>query len=133
MKKGLRVLLIILLFFLGGVTVFMASSVLFGWFGIRELEGNYVPFVVFANLICGAIYLYAGYLSVKKRTKAVRCLIYATGLLLITSIAFAVYVYMGGVHEEKTVLALVFRTSITAILAWLSYYTTNNAKVLKEA
>lgn len=122
MNTALRTFAVIMLILLGVASVFMASSVVFDWFGIREMEGNYVPFVVYANLICGFIYLYAVYFLVKKQKRAATLLTYATGLFLVTSVAFAIYVYLGGVHEEKTVLALIFRTSITAFLAWLSFY-----------
>jgi len=122
MIKILRIIVAVLLILLGGATVFMASSVLFDWFGIREMEGNYVPFIVYANLACGLIYLYAVYSLLKKQKLAAWLLTFATGILVVASIAFAIYIYLGGVHEEQTVFALIFRTSITAFLAWLSFY-----------
>lgn len=133
MKRTLRIFIIVILLLLGGVSVFMTSSVLFDWFGIREMEGNYVPFVVYANLICGLIYLYAVYFLIKNQKRAVWLLTFATGLLLVTSIAFAIYIYLGGIHEEKTVLALVFRTSITAFLAWLSFYIFKNHPITQDS
>ncbi len=126
MKTALRIFAVIILVLLGGASVFMASSVIFDWFGIREMEGNYVSFVVYANLICGIIYLYGAYDLIKKPKRAAWLLTFATGLLVIVSVAFAIYIYLGGVHEEKTVFALIFRTSITAFLAWLSFYIYRN-------
>ncbi|HUZ58336.1 MAG TPA: hypothetical protein VMU83_06105 [Hanamia sp.] len=45
----------------GLVTLFMSTSVIFGFFQIREKEGNYVLFVVVANFICAFLYLAAAY------------------------------------------------------------------------
>lgn len=122
MIKVLRFVVVLLLILLGVATVFMASSVLFDWFGIREMEGNYVPFVVYANLVCGILYLYAVYNIIKNQRLAGWILTFATGILVITSVAFAIYMYQGGVYENQTVMALIFRTSLTAFLAWLSFY-----------
>ena len=122
MIKALRYIVVLLLIILGGATVFMATSIIFDWFGIREMEGNYLPLIVYANLVCGLIYLYAAYSLIKKQKLAAWLLTFATGILVLASIAFAVYVYQGGIHEKQTVIALIFRTSITAFLAWLSFY-----------
>ncbi|HNO55047.1 MAG TPA: hypothetical protein PKI85_08045, partial [Chitinophagaceae bacterium] len=59
--KALKIVQTVLLSFFGLVTVFMASSVIFDLFGIREKEGNYVLFIVYTNLICGILYLLAAY------------------------------------------------------------------------
>lgn len=118
----LRIIAVFLLVALGVVSVFMTLSVIFDWFGIREMEGNYVWFVVYANLVCGIIYLFAAFYLVKGRKRAGQLLSYATGLLVVVSIAFAIYVQVGVVHEEKTIFALFFRTGMTAALAWLSFY-----------
>ena len=56
-----RIILLIFLLLFGAVTLFMSSSVLFDWFGIREKEGNFVTLIVWANLICGVLYLIAAF------------------------------------------------------------------------
>lgn len=122
MVKILRIVSVIILTLLGAMTVFMASSVIFDLFGMAEKQGNYVLFVVYANLACGLIYLISAYRILRRKRDAVSLLVLATTILVITSIAFIIYVKQGGLFEEKTFFALSFRTGITALLAWMSHY-----------
>jgi len=66
-KKLFTYLLAAALFFLGLITLFLSSSVLFDWFDIRVKEGNYVLFVVIANFIASVIYLFAAYGFLKRK------------------------------------------------------------------
>lgn len=61
MKKYLHQLLALLLVGFALLTLFLSSSVIFDWFGIRAREGNYVHFVVWANFLCSLGYLAAAY------------------------------------------------------------------------
>ena len=110
----------------GLVTVFMSSSVLFDWFGIREKEGNYVPFVVIANFICGFIYLTAAFVIFKDKKWSPYLLILAFIILIITFIALYFHISSGGIYETKTVKALAFRTVLTLI------FTITNFKIFKK-
>ena len=103
-------------------TLFMSSSVIFDWFGIREKEGNYVPFIVWTNFIAGFLYLIAafGFLTSKRWTFWVLAI---TILLLIIALIFLlVYINGGGVHEMKTPSAMGFRIAMTLIFSVLAYY-----------
>ena len=110
----------------GLVTVFMSSSVLFDWFGIREKEGNYVPFVVIANFICGFLYLTAAFGIFKDKKWSQYLLILAFIILIITFIALYFHISSGGIYETKTVKALSFRTVLTLI------FTITNFKIFKK-
>ena len=120
-----KILLFVLTIF-GLVTVFMSSSVLFDWFGIREKERNYVPFVVIANFICGFLYLTAAFGIFKDKKWSPYLLILAFIILIITFIALYFHISSGGIYETKTVKALAFRTVLTLI------FTITNFKIFKK-
>lgn len=121
-------ILVIFLFIFGGLTVFMGSSVIFDWFGIRKIEGNYVNFVVIANLICGLIYLFAAYNLIKNKKISGYALLIAFLILIVTFSLFINYISNGGIYEQRTLKAMSFRTAITLIAAFLSFriYKKNN-------
>lgn len=121
--KALKIIQTILLSFFGLVTVFMASSVIFNLFGIREKEGNYVLFIVYTNLVCGILYLLAAYTTWTTPKLSFTSLLVSLALLIVAFIAFQFYIYNGGIHEAKTIKAMVFRIVFTAIMTgigWLS-------------
>ena len=121
--KALKIIQTILLSFFGLVTVFMASSVIFNLFGIREKEGNYVLFIVYTNLVCGILYLMAAYTTWTTPKLSFTSLVVSLALLIVAFIAFQFYIYNGGIHEAKTIKAMVFRIVFTAIMTgigWLS-------------
>lgn len=120
--KTLKIILCVFLALFGALTVFMGSSVIFNLFGIREIEGNYVDFVVKANLFCGLIYLFASYDIWHNRKAGVYALLAAFIILVITFVFFFNHINQGGLYEQKTVKAMSFRTIITLIAAGLSFY-----------
>ena len=117
----MRIFTIILLIAFGLLTLFLSSSVLFDWFGIRALEGNFVPFVVWINLLSAILYLIAAYLLIMKKKMAFTALIISLILLIIGNIVLQFYIKNGGLYELKTPKALLFRTIITVFLTSLSY------------
>lgn len=123
MKKYLPPLLAAILFGFGLFTLYLATSLIFDLFGVRASEGNYVLFVVWANFICSILYLFAayGYLKSKKWTAT---LLGISTLVLITAfIGLKIYVNAGGISEESTNMALIFRTVITLAFATIAYFT----------
>ncbi|MEO9144133.1 MAG: hypothetical protein ABI237_01125 [Ginsengibacter sp.] len=105
----------------GMVSVFMTTSVLLDLFGIRKIEGNYVPFVVYANLICGILYLFSGYGFWKEKKWTTRVLFIAACILIVTFSFALVYISEGGIYETKMVKAMTFRTIITIVLTGVSW------------
>ena len=65
MKKILQYFAAVVLTAFGLLTLFLSSSVIFDWFGIRAKEGNYVLFVVWANFISSILYLFTAYGLIK--------------------------------------------------------------------
>lgn len=110
------------------ITLFMSSSVIFDLFGIREKEGNYVLFIVITNFICGFIYLVAAYGMFFGRTWTTRLLVFATSILTISFVGLIWHISSGGIYEQQTVKAMLFRIAITAVFGGLSWRFTSAEK-----
>ncbi|MBS1765633.1 MAG: hypothetical protein JSS90_11770 [Bacteroidetes bacterium] len=110
----------------------MASSVIFDLFGIREKEGNYVLFIVYTNLICGILYLLATYTTWTKPKLSFKTLVVSLSLLIIAFVAFQFYIDNGGIHEEKTVKAMLLRIVFTAIMTGIGWLNLKNRNLIKE-
>jgi len=108
--------------FFGIITLFMSTSVIFGLFDIREKEGNYVLFVVVANFICAFLYLAAAYGFFTKKRWTTMALNFSVAVLVITFIGLEIHIYYGGIYEQKTVGAMIFRTFLTIGFALVSFY-----------
>lgn len=128
MKNILKYITVAFLTGFGLLTLFLSTSILLDLFGVREKEGNYVLFVVWANFISGLIYLTAvyGFLKLKKWTT--KLLASSFLILLLTFIGFLFYINSGGIHETKTIGALVLRMGLTLIFIISAYFiiTKNN-------
>lgn len=111
----IRILALIFLGLFGIVTLFMSSSVLFDWFGIRAKEGNFVPFIVWANWMCGLLYLTAVYGILKKKTWSKFPLISALIILILAAIGLFIHIDYGGLYENKTLGAMAFRIGVTTV------------------
>jgi len=107
--------------FFGIITLFMSTSVIFGLFDIREKEGNYVLFVVVANFICAFLYLAGAYGFFKRKRWTTKLMNAAVAILVITFIGLAIHIYSGGIYEEKTVKAMMFRTSLSIAFSLISF------------
>lgn len=127
MKTTLKISAILLTLF-ALITVFMSGSVIFDLFGIREKEGNYVLFIVITNFICGFIYLAAAYGLFFGRTWTTRLLVLATSILTISFVGLIWHISSGGIYEQQTVKAMLFRIAITAVFVGLSWRFTSVEK-----
>lgn len=122
MKKAI---LLIFLTIFGLVTLFMSSSVVFDWFGIRAKEGNYVPLVVWANFFCGILYLIAAFGIFLNKSWVKIPFVAALIVLVLAYMNLFTHITTGGLYETKTIFAMAFRFGITALFL----YTT--IKILK--
>ncbi|MGB5420347.1 hypothetical protein [Algibacter sp.] len=104
------------------LTLFLSSSVIFDWFGIRAKEGNYVLFIVWANFICSIIYIFAVYGFLKSKKWTFWVLIVALGILIMAFTALLLYVNNGGIHETKTLKAMVFRMLVTLAFSLVAFF-----------
>ncbi|MBK5214368.1 MAG: hypothetical protein JJE55_11985 [Flavobacteriaceae bacterium] len=127
MKKNkiFRYVIAIALIAFALLTVFMSSSVLFDWFGIRAKEGNYVPFIVKTNLTMGIVYLIVAYGFIKSKNWAFWLMLSAALFLFFAFAAFYLHIHSGGLYENQTIGAMAFRIVFTLLFAGLIYISTN--------
>lgn len=121
MKKYGTILLAFLLGLFGALTFYLSTSVILDLFGVRESEGQYVLFVVWANWVSSVLYFTAVYGILKKRKWAFYVLLASIGILLVAEIGLQVHISNGGAYEQKTVFALLFRAALTAVFALAVY------------
>ncbi len=120
MKPGIIKLAALVSLIFGLATIFAGGSVIFDLFGMREIQGNYVLFVVWANFICGFLYIISSFGFFKFRKWTVRILGLAVIILLIAFLGLATWIMKGNIYETKTIAAMSFRTVITITLWWIA-------------
>lgn len=128
MKNLISYSIAFLLAAFGLLTLFLSASVIFDLFGIRAKEGNYVLFIVWANFISSIIYLVASYGFIKNKKWTTAVLGISALILVIAFIGFNIYINEGGVHETKTIGAMLFRITATLIFVATAYFTVNKNK-----
>ncbi|WP_452233191.1 hypothetical protein [Lacinutrix sp. MEBiC02595] len=111
------------------LTLFLSSSVIFDWFGIRAKEGNYVLFIVWVNFICSILYLIAVYGFFKREKWTFGILIAALAVLIVAFVALQFYINNGGIHEVKTIKAMVFRMLVTLGFSLLAYFNFKESRI----
>ena len=132
MKKLISYGIAFLLAAFGLLTLFLSASVIFDLFGIRAKEGNYVLFIVWANFISSIIYLIASYGILKSKKWATTILGVSALILINAFIVFIIYIYADGIHETKTIGAMIFRIIITLFFVALAYFTINKKKQINN-
>ena len=123
MKKTIQIISGIILLAFGLLTFFLSTSVIFDLFGIREKEGNYVLFIVWANFISSILYLLAAFGFFTKNKKTTFLLVSSVIILILAFIGLKMHISSGGIYETKTVGAMLFRISITLFFTIISYFT----------
>lgn len=132
MKKVFTILTTVVLTAFGLLTLFLSSSVICDWFGIREKEGNYVLFVVWANFISSIIYLLAAYGIMQLKKWSTWLLGISLVVLVAAFIGLKMHISNGGIYELKTVNAMIFRMTITIIFIVASYFIISKQKTIKQ-
>ena len=122
MKKAYTYISGTLIAAFGLITLFLSTSIILDLFGIREKEGNYVLFVVWANFISSLIYLFAAY-GVFRCKKWADKILAATVIILVMAISgLYFHINSGGIYETKTVGALFFRITLSVVFTILAYF-----------
>jgi hypothetical protein len=129
MKKAILYLVVAVLTGFGLLTIFLSTSVIFDLFDIRTKEGNYVLFVVWSNFISSFIYLISVYGLLSSKNWTFRALGLATLILTIAFVGFLFYIQSGGIHETKTISAMVFRIFLTLGFTLFAYFTINKKTI----
>lgn len=129
MKKILPYLFAIILAGFGLLTLFLSTSVIFDLFGIRAKEGNYVLFVVWSNFISSILYIFAAYGFIKNKKLTATLLGISTLILIAAFIGLKIHASSGGIYEEKTIDAMIFRISVTLVFTIIAYFTITKKKL----
>lgn len=129
MKKYIPYLLAIILAGFGLLTLFLSTSVIFDLFDIRAKEGNYVLFVVWSNFISSILYLFAAYGFIKSKKWTTLLLVISTTILIAAYIGLKIYANSGGIHEAKTISAMIFRIGVTLVFTISSYFTITKKQI----
>jgi len=128
MKKIILYLVTAVLTAFGLLTLFLSTSVIFDLFDIRSKEGNYVLFVVWSNFISSFLYLVAVYGLLTSKKWTCKILGLSAIILTVAFIGFLFYIQSGGIHETKTIGAMVFRIALTVAFTLFAYFTINKKK-----
>jgi len=75
------------------------------------------------------LYLLASYGFVKNKSWTKVLLGVASIILIILFISLKIHISNGGIYETKTVGAIIFRTSVTIVLALIAYFTIQKDKI----
>jgi len=110
------------------LTLVLTLSIFFDLFGVREMEGNYVMFVVIANFVASLCYLFAAYGFWKGQKWTTYFLLLSFAILSIALIYFQIYIGSGGLHEPKTTGALIFRLVFNGLFVVASYKFNKSSK-----
>jgi len=94
---------------------------MFDWFGIREKEGNYVLFVVWANFVSSLLYLFAAYGFLKQKKVTFNILSLSALILIMALVGLFIHINSGGLYETKTIGAMIFRIAVTIAFVFLAY------------
>ena len=132
MKKIIFYTVVVVLSLFALLTLFLSTSIIFNLFNIREKEGNYVPFIVWANFICSILYLIAAYGLIKLKKWATSLLAVSAVILIAAFVGLKVHISNGGIYELKTVNAMMFRIALTILFAIASYFLIIKQKLIKR-
>jgi hypothetical protein len=129
MKKIILIVSAVVSLLFGMITVITSGFVWFDLFGVREQQGNFVPFVVMGNFLIGFFYLWIayGFFTAKQWTQPL--LFAVISALVVLFSAFMLHVFFGGIYETKTIYAFIFRIALTSLLAAVSWFTVRDKSV----
>lgn len=123
-KHIIRIITLTGLILFTTVTLFLSTSILLDILGIREQQGDYVPLVIWSNFLCGCLYILSiiGLFTHKKWSIVPMVL----ALFILVGAFFGLYIHImeGGLYEDKTIIALFFRITLTLFLALGTYVLT---------
>jgi len=112
-----KILSIFLIAF-GLLTIKEGGSVLFFDSAARAEAGNYVPFVLWFNFFAGFAYAGAGFGIYQQKNWAVGLSTIIAALTTLVFIAFLIHILMGGLYENRTLGAMIIRTSVWVLTSF---------------
>ncbi|RPG29350.1 MAG: hypothetical protein CBB72_015640 [Muricauda sp. TMED12] len=123
-KHIIRIITLTGLILFTTITLILSTSILLDILGIREQQGHYVPLIIWSNFLCGCLYILSiiGLFTHKKWSIVPMVL----ALFILVGAFFGLYFHImdGGLYEDKTIMALFFRITLTLFLAFGTYVST---------
>jgi len=101
----------------GLLTIKEGGTILLGDEAARTAAGNYVPFVLWFNFVCGFAYVVAGIGLWLQQRWAAWLAVFIVAATVLTFAAFGVHVYSGGAYEQRTVIAMSLRILVWVVIA----------------
>lgn len=132
MKKYIPYILGTVLAAFGLLTLFLSTSLILDLFGVREREGNYVLLVVWANFSASLLYLTAAFGLFMKKQWPPLLLAVAALILIAAFVGLMIHVANGGLHETKTIGAMLFRISVTLTIGLIAHFNLKSLRKLEN-
>ena len=101
----------------GIVTINVGGKTLFGGAEERAAAGNIVPFVLWFNFVAGFAYVIAGFGLFLWRRWAAQLSAAIAVATIVVFIAFGVHILLGSAFENRTIGAMIIRSSIWIAIA----------------
>lgn len=106
----------------GILSLFISTSVILDFFGMREREGDSVFFIVYINFLSSFAYLFCSYGFLTKKKWTTKVLFATLAILLASYIGLICYIQAGNEIELLLIIVMLIRVSLTIIFAGLSWY-----------
>jgi|SRR6185312_4513524 len=110
-----------LLLLLGVYNFFIAVSLLFYSPEFKKMEGNFIYFIIFINLLSAIIYLTGSFGFFKEKSWIISFLFFSTLILVVSFMGLLIHVLTGGSYDEKIILSITFRTFITCVFTGIAW------------
>ena len=105
----------------GLLTIKEGGMTLIGNEAARAAAGNYVPFVLWFNFVAGFAYVVTGVGLWLQQRWAVWLAVAIAAATAFTFAAFGAHIFIGGLYEKRTVIAMSLRTLVWATIAAIAW------------
>ncbi len=106
----------------GALSIRSGGLVLFTTGEFHQQQGNFVPFVVWANFLGGFAYIVAAIGLLRLQPWAGYLAYIIVSMTVVIYVAFAVHIMGGGSYEMQTIVAMAIRTALWVTIALLAYF-----------
>lgn len=105
----------------GLYNLFTATSFLFFSPEFKKLEGNFIYFRIFVNLLSAIIYLFGSFGFFKEKEWTITFLFFSTLILVVSFIGLLIHVIKGGSYDENIIMSITLRTFITTAFTGIAW------------
>ena len=112
----------------GVATIKAGGDVLFFNAQAKASAGNYVLFVLWANFIAGFLYVICAAAILLRPAMAFSVAAFIAVATAVVFAALGLHIASGGAYEMRTVMAMVFRTTIWVVIAFVLFKMDRNSR-----